>query len=367
MSEINEVDFFVYARELWSSRKRLLKFLILFTLIGLIVALLQRKEYRAESIFIPQIETNSSGLGGSIGGLASLAGIDIQSASRGSVDFPPTLYPNLLENIDLQLDLLNSKIYVKSIEDSVSYRVFYDSIYRPSVLSKVYEYTFGLPALVISSIRSDEGSKVNVPKGKYYRITSSDHLHLKRLKKSIKIVPDMDEGYVSLSFIMNDANHAAQMAGHLEKLIHEALIDYRLEKINQELGYLSTVFSNKKQEFIDAQNSLSDFMDKNLVLSTAASKNELNRLQNNYDLAFEIYKDLAASVEQKKIERSKKTPLIKTIKPIVVPFEKASPNRPMTLILFFLLGLGLGVFIILVLPRLKTAFYQKNGYQSFNE
>lgn len=354
MVKKDEIDLMDYIRPLWLERRKLLYIVLIFLFFGILIAILQEREYTADTVFIPQIEGESGGIGGKIGGLASLAGIDIAGSAGGIIDFPPSLYPNLLDNIDTQLKLLESKIYLPETGDSVSYKVFYDSIYSPSPLSKLKKYTFGLPGVILNMMRAASNeTSLKSKQEKYYRISESEYNHLVRLKSQMTLSPDPDAGYVALKFIMNDPEHAAQMAGHLEKIIHKELVDYRVDKIDRDLIYLEDIYKKRKEEFIKAQEALAEYMDGNQKLSQAMSQNQLQRLENDYDLAFDIYKDIAASLEQKRMERSKNTPLIKTIKPIVVPFIKSAPNRPLTALFFAILGLILGVAQILVWPWLK--------------
>lgn len=76
-----EVDLIELLNVLWANKRRILIFGFCGIMLGVFVALISASAYRAETVFIPQIETKSSAIGGDLGGLASLAGIDIGSSS----------------------------------------------------------------------------------------------------------------------------------------------------------------------------------------------------------------------------------------------------------------------------------------------
>nr|WP_316932378.1 hypothetical protein [Capnocytophaga canimorsus] len=59
----------------------------MFFLLGLLMAILSPKEYTATTIIVPQT-SGSSKLGGSLGGLAALAGVNLGKSS--TEDIPPT-------------------------------------------------------------------------------------------------------------------------------------------------------------------------------------------------------------------------------------------------------------------------------------
>lgn len=354
MNQDTEIKLTEILIPLWRKRVRIIYIVVIFTVIGVLYAFLQQEEYTAESIFIPQTSAGNTSIGNKFGGLASLAGIDLNDGAGSNVDFPPSLYPRLLENIDFQLALLNSNIYVSEIKDSVSYREYYDDFYKPGTLSVLSKYTIGIPFTILAAIKgTSESSSEQIETTKYYHLSSADFEHIKRLKSQLVVKTDMKAGFVMTQFTMNDASHAAQMAGHLEKLIHEALINYRLDKINQELDYLEETYSQKREEFVSIQNVLAEFKDSNLSLTLSSSQNELNRLENDYEMAFDIFKEVATALEQKRIEKSKNTPLIKTIQPIVVPFRKSAPNRPITVILFMIMGFAYACLRFLIFPLLK--------------
>lgn len=352
----DEVDLKYFLIPIWKKRKRVLITIIIFAFIGVFIAYSLENRYTADTVFLPQGGEGSEQIGGQLGGLASLAGINLNSGGGGALIFPPALYPNLLDNIDLQLELLSSKIYLQDLGDSVTYRVYYDSVYSPGIMSILLDYTIGLPGKIFGALKGGEDAPIKRGQDKYYRISKKDYGLIKQLKADITLKPNDADGYVSMSFTMPDPDHAAQMAGHLERILHNNLVDFRLEKIIQELEYLEGTYAEKKKDYLKAQKELSDFKDRNINLITTSSQENLQNLQNQFDLTFEIYKNVSASLEQKKIEKSKNTPLIKTIKPIVIPFKRSSPNRPQVLIIFVILGFVFSSAHILLWPAVKATF-----------
>lgn len=74
--------------------------------------------------------------------------------------------------------------------------------------------------------------------------------------------------------------------------------------------------------------------------------NELQRLEAEYNFAFNIYTELAKQLEQAKLQVSKDTPVFSIIEPVTVPAEKSAPKRPLILIIFTFIGLVVALGIV---------------------
>ena len=92
---------------------------------------------------------------------------------------------------------------------------------------------------------------------------------------------------------------------------------------------------------------IADYKDKNQNFSTEVAKIELKFLESEYDLAFEIYSELASNYESKKLQVKENTPVFTTLSPAVVPNEKSNLSKLSILIISFLLGSAFSFFYIL--------------------
>ena len=77
--------------------------------------LFQPNEFTSSTTFIPQLSSGVKSGGSSLSGLASLAGINIGSMESSS-EFPPSLYPQVVNGIPFKLDLLSSNINLNGNE-----------------------------------------------------------------------------------------------------------------------------------------------------------------------------------------------------------------------------------------------------------
>lgn len=333
----DEIDLLALAKTLWTNRKKILFITMAFMLTGLIVALLSPKEFTASSAFIPQT-AESGKSGGSLSGLASLAGINLGGMSVGS-EIPPSLYPKFVNAVPFKKALLEALITAPESGEKVTYRKYYTEIYSPGILSLIKSYTLGLPGKIIAAIKGDSDNEVVTEAGDLIRISQDEFELFKILESQLAVTPNDKEGFVSLSFIMPDPIMAAEMAKAAEALLQKEVIAYKITNAREQLKFTETQFKEKKEEFEKIQSRLANFRDRNQNIVSASVNNELQRLESEYNFAFSIYTELAKQLEQAKLQVSKDTPIFSVIEPITIPTQKSGPNRPLILFISIFLGL----------------------------
>ncbi len=107
----DEIDLIALIKQLWVSKKLIIKSVIGFVALGVFVALFSPTIYTASSTFIPQ--SSSSSGGSSLSGLASLAGINLGSNVAGS-EIPPSIYPQIIQSVSFKRELLEATISVSN-------------------------------------------------------------------------------------------------------------------------------------------------------------------------------------------------------------------------------------------------------------
>ena len=145
------IDIIALLKNLWTARKIILKITLAFTFLGLFVAVFSKNEFTASTTFVPLAQGSKAG--GSLGSLASLAGINI-GGGVNSEEISPELYPQIVSSIPFQLELLNTPFTIEGQTAPVSYSDYYENIYSPGLLSNIKKYTIGLPGVLISLVRS---------------------------------------------------------------------------------------------------------------------------------------------------------------------------------------------------------------------
>ena len=354
----DRIDLVALAATIWTYRITVLSILIIFIFIGIFVAIFSPKEFTATSTFIPQTSESAKGAG-SLGGLASLAGVSLGSMNA-STEIPPALYPKLVGSVNFKKALLEAPIQLEGSSEYITYTRYYEEFHNPGIIANIRRYTLGLPGLVYGSLRGGNTDENESPmESQFVKLTGKEIELIRKLEKQISVQPNEKEGFVELSFTMAEPLMAAQMAKHAQDLLQKEVIAYKISNAREQLQFTEERFEEKKSEFETIQTRLASFRDRNQNISSAMALNQLERMEAEYNFSFSIYTELAKQLEQAKLQVSKDTPVFSIIQAVTIPSVKSAPNRPLILIIFIIIGLivGLGyVFIIEYFKVIKEHF-----------
>ena len=105
----DEIDLIELFKKVYKEKKLIFKVTFFAFVFGVVYALFQPNEFTSTTTFIPQLSSGVKTGGSSFGGLASLAGINL-GGMESSSEFPPSLYPQVVNGIPFKIDLLSSTI-----------------------------------------------------------------------------------------------------------------------------------------------------------------------------------------------------------------------------------------------------------------
>ena len=342
------IDIIALLKDLWGARKTILKITVAFTFLGLFVAVFSKNEFTAATTFVPLAQGSSLG-GGSLGSLASLAGINI-GGGVNSEEISPELYPQIVSSIPFQLELLNTPLTIEGQTVPVSYRDYYENIYSPGVLSTIKKYTIGLPGVFIKLVRSAPenielfaGSK----ESKLIAISIEEYELIEFLEDQISLAVNDKEGFISISATMPEAIASAELALKAQQLLQEYALEFKTQKSIEQLTYIEERYAEKQKAFNTIQISLARFQDQNTGINTALGRTKLLQLQSEYDLAFTVYSELAKQLETQRLQVKKDTPLFTVLKPVTIPTEKSAPKKALIIVVYLFLGFVLSVGFVL--------------------
>ncbi len=337
----DEIDLLALARTLWDHRKIVIRTTVIFAVIGLVVALTSPKQYTASTVMVPQTAGAQSKLGG-LSGLAAMAGINLGTVT-GS-DLSPKLYPQIVNSIPFQLELMNSKFKFETINDSITLYDYFTEHQKSSAIGVVMKYTIGLPGVIIGAIKGQPKSVIHpVKTGSPVQMTLKQARVKKRLATLIGLTVNDKDGYVSLSSSMPEPVVAADLAQRAQDLLQKYITEFKIEKAQSTHDFVQERYAEARTNYLKAQEQLASFRDRNKNVSLAMAKTEEERLTGEFNLAYSVYSELAKQLEQVKIQLKEETPVFTIIEPVTVPTEKSKPKRPMILMIWTFLGAIAGV------------------------
>lgn len=339
----NNKDLAKVIRDFWQNRIIIAKTIGIFTVIGIVFALLARKEFTSSTVVVPQFSAQENKLGG-LSSLASIAGFDINSVSSGQ-NLSPKLYPQILKSEAFQLELMHSTLELDTT--NVSIYEYLRDIYEPSFLENVKTYTIGIPGLIIKQIR-DGSESVREPESTsdIVSLTKQEDEVRKQLGEIISLNIDDRDGYINISSTLPNPIIAAQLTKITKNLLEKYVIQFKIGKEEEQLAFLQERLEEREKKYLLTQRALASYRDANQNIQTAKSKTEEELLLNEYNLAYDIYSQVANKVELSKINVKENTPAFYTIKPVHVPLEKSRPSRILILLAWVFFGVLISIFTI---------------------
>lgn len=344
----DEIDLTELTRVIWSRREFILKVTGVFVFLGLIVAFTSKVEYEASCKLMPENQEGMrSGLGG-LSGLAGLAGINLDMGTTGTLT--PMLYPQIVQSIPFQLELINEPILFQKLDSTMSSLIYFKEIDSPSLFGLIAEYTIGLPGKIKQLLLDETLEIFPDNNNELIRLSKEDWELIERYRKRISVSVDDKTGVISLSTEMPDPYAAAKITDLVVKKLTEKITEYKIKKVRTNLEFIQERYKEAKKEYRQKQAQVANFMDRNKNLTSSLVQTEYQRLQNELNIAFEVYKGLATQLEQAKIKVKEETPVFTVLDPVKIPVSKSKPKRMTIILLSFFLGVFGSIGAALIVP-----------------
>jgi capsular polysaccharide biosynthesis protein len=332
----DEIDLTDLVKVVWSGRWFIVKVTGVFAAIGLLIAFTSPKEYDATCTLIPEAIGAEGKIGGSLGGLASLAGIDLGGLTGdAAATINPGLYRSVAQSTPFLLELMNQEFYFYELDEKVSLFDYYMLHQRTGLISKI----FSLPLQLLSGLKSEAEIR-EIPNSELVIIALSKDQQsmIEDLIERILVTMDWELNLVIIEVEMQDPVVAAQIANYTQEYITEYVIHYSVSKSKEQYAFVSRQYDERKLAFEKAQTNLAKIRDENRNVNTSLARSEEERLHAEYNLAFGIYDQLAKQKEALKLQINERTPIFTILEPVKIPVEKSKPRRLIILIISLFVG-----------------------------
>jgi len=348
----DEIDLIQLAKTLWAGRRTVVKTTLIFMALGLLIALFSSKEYTTSTTMMPQSTEDGSKLGGGLGGLAAMAGINLGGAGASST-IPPSLYPKIIESVPFQKEMMKTLLTIEGQKEKVTFQTYYLDIVKPGLLGYVKKYTIGLPGVIIGAVKGEASTPPDCYQDSsqsmndnLLTISQDEKSLMNILTSQLSLEVNDKDGYVSISARMPEARPAAEMVHRAQVLLQDAITDFKIKKAKDQMVFVEERYAEKEAAFTAAQNKLACFRDQNRNVSTAMAQTQMERLQSEFSMASSVYTEMAKQLETQKIQVKEDAPVFTIIDPVSIPLDKSKPKRPMILIVWTFLGGIVGVGMV---------------------
>ena len=323
-----EIDLMEYARKLWAARKLLLKVAGLAIIVGIVIALTTPKQYTVSVTLAP--ESSKSG-GGGLSGIASMLGVGGFNMGSDADALNVTLYPDIVSSTPFILDLMDTPVSTIDEEQQDTTLVGYLKEYTSSsLMGTVMSLPFKAIGGIMSLFKSEEEEKTDIINP--FHLTQEQSQTVNGLKKMIVANVDKKTGVTTVSVTMQDPMVAAILTDTVIVKLKEHITKYRISKAEEDCKYWEELNRVRQYDYYMKQKKYAEYVDanKNVVLQSVRIEQE--RLQNEMNLAYQVYSSVASQLQMAKAKVQEAKPVFAVVEPASVPLHPSGTSRKMILL-----------------------------------
>ena len=368
-------------REIFSDIKKkkyfILRIMLLSFCCGIIIALFNQKQYEARSVIVPQ-GTSGIKIGGSLGGLAAMAGVNLGALTGTSNSaLPVDLYKNVFNNVHFKKELLQTNITLSKFPSNVT---IYDYVVKPEykrfvwfrrLKAKTINY-FAVKkrkeriALRNKMMERSASTTNEVKTPEYVPLNEIEYGATVALNEIVTIAVDPKNNSVSIIARMPEAVAAAQITSATEQLLQKYIIKYKTQKAQNYLDFVEERFQEAEANYQEKREKLARFQDANKSLNTAMAQAKMTRLEEESLAAFDVYASLTSQLEQAKISVKEDTPVFMVLEPVTVPIEPVGTSKMSIIFIFVLMGTA-AAFCVIVFKQYILEILQNDKLSAWFE
>ena len=314
-----EIDIVELFKTLWNKRYKIIKIGLIGFVVGLVIAFSIPKMYNTTVKIAP--EDSASRAMGDMGSLAGIVGINIDGASSGGIT--SMIYPDVVKSAPFLFKFATIEVDLAGEKMS-----FYQYVTEEQQHAW-WRYVIGAPVQFISFVNGlfNEEEVVESNEINMFRPSFKQRKYINFLSGNISVESDKKTNILTIGVNMQDPLIAAIVADSLLSKLQLYMSEYRTTKARKDLDMKEIMLSEAKSNYYLAEDKLADGLDFNRNIKSQKAQVKINRLTNEKELAFTVYKELATQVEVDKIRVQEQTPIATIIEPAKVAVVPSSPNK----------------------------------------
>jgi len=321
-----EIDWMEILRKIIAIRKTLYKAAGVGVVLGIIIALSIPKQYTVTVTLSPEMGGDSKG-----GGLASLASSFLGgAATSGNNDaLNVTLAPDIVASTPFVLELFNTRVQTLDGKLDTTLVAYLDEQKTPW-----WGYIKAAPSLLIGALKSliietkDSVSTEINP----FQLTKKEAAKVVKLKQAITANVDKKTAMTTITVTLQDSKVTAIVADSVVGKLQQYIIDYRIKKAKEDCAYLEELYKERQQEYYQAQSKYAHYFDTNRNIAFQSVRAEQERLQNDMNLAYQVYSQVAQQLQVARAKIQEEKPVFAVVEPATIPLEPSSSSKKIILI-----------------------------------
>lgn len=332
-----EIDWMDILRRIIAIRKTLYKAAGVGVVLGIIIALSIPKQYTVTVTLSPEMG------GDKTSGLASLASSFLGGGTSNSSNdaLNVTLAPDIVASTPFILELFNTRVQTLDGELDTTLVTYLDEQKQPW-----WGYIKSAPGLAIGAIKSlfteetDTTATLNP-----FQLTEKEAAKVKGLRQSILAEVDKKTAMTTITVTLQDPKVTAIVADSVVAKLQQYIIDYRIKKAKEDCAYLEELYHERQQEYYEAQSKYAHYFDTNRNIAFQSVRAEQERLQNDMNLAYQVYSQVAQQLQVARAKIQEEKPVFAVVEPASIPLQPSGTSRKTILAgIMFLVICGTGAW-----------------------
>lgn len=313
---LREIDFGDILHKILKHKRTFAASLIVAFVLSSALILCVPRYYVCEVKLAPE-STNMSMSG--LGSLASSLGLNLSNVSTQDA-IVPELYPDLMESVDFQVRMFNTKVKTKDGKTSTSYyKYLHDCQQRPwwsAAMATILKLVKG------KNEKPNDGLNVNP-----FMMTKEESNVAKIISRKIRCQVDKKTSVITINVEDQDPLVAATIADSARVKLQQAITDYRTNKAKIDLEYSHKLNSEAKQQYDKARQIYAAYADANQDLMLESFKAKVTDLENEMQLKYNNYQQTSQQLQLAKAKLQERTPAFTILQSASVPLKPAGPKR----------------------------------------
>lgn len=350
-----EIDWMDILRRIIAIRKTLYKAAGVGVVLGIIIALSIPKQYTVTVTLSPEMGGDKAN-----GGLASLAssflGGGATSSSNDALNV--TLAPDIVASTPFILELFNTHVQTLNGELDTTLVTYLDEQKQPW-----WGYIKAIPGMAINTVKSLFTEKVDtVSMLNPFQLTEKEAAKVEGLRKAIIANVDKKTAMTTITVTLQDPKVTAIVADSVVGKLQQYIVDYRIKKAKEDCAYLEELYHERQQEYYEAQSRYAHYFDTNRNIAFQSVRAEQERLQNDMNLAYQVYSQVAQQLQVARAKIQEEKPVFAVVEPASIPLQPSGTSRKTILAgVVFLAICGAGSWELLGASYIKKLKNNING------
>ena len=345
--EESEIDIMELISKLWKRRFMIIKWCVAGAIVGLIAGFSIPKTYTAGVTLAPEMQQKTSS---GVSSIASMMGVNLNN----SVDaISVEMFPDVVHSTPFIVELFDLPVTFER-KDSVMTTTLleYMKEYQKSPWwSPIIKFPFKALGWCIDLVTpddDDEDDNAGNASLNPNNLPKKERGVVKFFAKNIMVTVDKKSYKTTMSLEMQDPLVVAAVMEAVTENLKEYMSEYRTSKARQDVENLEAICEARKADYYAAQQTYAKYIDanKNVILQSANAERE--RLQQEMNLAYQVYSQVATNLEGSRIQAEQAKPVFAIINPVTVPIQKTAPSKAKILVIFtFLAGCISAAWVLL--------------------